>query len=358
MNFFKKMLFILALLCFFIAAWTIAYFIIDFIYRGVHIHTSEFIKLSAAEFLDGILVILTMFTVGKLAGPKRMQFFHSIKDALEQIAKGNFNVQLNLNSQEAKDPKHPFGQLIRSVNKMAADLGELESMRQEFISNISHEIQSPLTSIGGFARALRSDKLKESERLHYLDIIETETRRLSKLSENLMKLTSLESENHRFEPEFYRLDKQLRRIVLSFEPQWREKDIEMDVSLEEVTIEGDEDLLSQLWVNLLHNSIKFTPNGGTINVMLKQANQHAVVQISDNGIGITPEEQSRIFERFYKADPSRHRTDGGSGLGLSIVKKITDIHGGLIEIESEPGEGSLFTVQLQKKVSKEGGSSQ
>jgi two-component system phosphate regulon sensor histidine kinase PhoR len=137
-------------------------------------------------------------------------------------------------------------------------------------SNVSHEIQSPLTSISGFSRALQNEGLSTEERNHYLVIIETESKRLSKLSDNLLKLTSLESKQHPFDPKAYRLDKQLRKVVLACEPQWVEKGIEMDIDLGEVEIVADEDMMNQVWVNLIHNGIKFTPIGGTIRIELQQ----------------------------------------------------------------------------------------
>ncbi|WP_338048401.1 HAMP domain-containing sensor histidine kinase [Peribacillus alkalitolerans] len=220
-------------------------------------------------------------------------------------------------------------------------------MRQEFISNVSHEIQSPLTSISGFAHTLKNDQLSHEERRHYLQIIEVESMRLSKLSDNLLKLTSLESDHTPFEPKPYRLDQQLRRVILSNEPHWRKKDLEMDVSLEKMTIHADEELMDQVWINLIHNSIKFTPNNGKISVKLINHDMDKVmVMIKDTGIGMTKEVQMHIFERFYKADPSRNRSSEGSGLGLAIVKKIIELHKGDIQVESSPKEGTEVLVML------------
>ncbi len=206
---------------------------------------------------------------------------------------------------------------------MAVELGELERMRQEFISNVSHEIQSPLTSINGFAKALKNIDLSEDKRHHYLEIIEMESHRLSKISDNLLKLTSLESQHHPFEPKLYRLDKQLRNVVLSLEPNWLEKNIDMDIQLKHLSFIADEDLMNQVWMNLLSNSIKFTPHAGNIRLTMTSQLDTVTVVITDNGIGLTEEQQKHIFERFYKADQSRVATNGGSGLGLSIVKKNT-----------------------------------
>jgi len=229
---------------------------------------------------------------------------------------------------------------------MALELDQMENMRQEFISNVSHEIQSPLTSIRGFARALENDQLSVAERHHYLSIIETESTRLSRITEDLLKLATLESDQVQLEPKPYRLDKQVRSLILACEPQWMEKELEMDVVLDELQVTADEDLLSQVWINLIHNSIKFTPQGGRVRVELHRQNGNVEFKITDTGMGISEEDQARLFERFFKADKSRTRSNGGSGLGLSIAKKIVDLHKGTIEVKSNVGAGTIITVSL------------
>ncbi len=238
--------------------------------------------------------------------------------------------------------------LTESVNKMASELDQMESMRQEFISNVSHEIQSPLTSIRGFAQALENDTLTAEERHHYLSIIESESTRLSRITEDLLKLATLESDQVHMEPKCYRLDKQIRSLILACEPQWRAKGIHLDVSLEELEITADEDLLSQVWNNLIHNGIKFTPQAGSVKVALSSRGDQAEFRISDTGIGISVDDQDRIFERFYKADRSRTHVNGGSGLGLSIAKKIIEMHNGTIEVASKVGTGTTFIVALPR----------
>jgi two-component system, OmpR family, phosphate regulon sensor histidine kinase PhoR len=272
----------------------------------------------------------------------RMGVFQPIIEALERIARGDFTVRLD----------HPIrnnaliSELANSVNHMALELNQMEQMRQAFISDVSHEIQSPLTSIRGFAQALHSDQLSATDRDHYLSIIEAESTRLSNLTDNLLKLASLESEQPPFQPRSYRLDKQIRRLILLCEPQWMSKAIDMDVSLEEITITADEDLLSQVWLNLLHNSIKFTPNGGSVCISQCRQDGGIVLTIADTGIGISTEDQVHVFERFYKADKSRERTHEGSGLGLAIAKKIIEMHHGTISLTSEAGVGTTFTISL------------
>jgi signal transduction histidine kinase len=231
---------------------------------------------------------------------------------------------------------------------MAQELSKIENMRQEFILNVSHEIQSPLTSIRGFAKALRNNNISPEDRLNYLDIIESESMRLSKLSDNLLRLSSLETDSIRPVPKVYRLDKQLRSIILTCEPQWVEKNITMDISLDELDIKADEDMMSQVWINLIHNSIKFTKEGGGISISLHQKEERIIFEISDTGIGIAKEDQEHIFERFFKGDKSRTPSVKGSGLGLSIVKRIIELHLGTIMVDSELDIGTKFFITLPK----------
>jgi two-component system phosphate regulon sensor histidine kinase PhoR len=296
-------------------------------------------------FMGLVIGLLTRLSQPKLVA-SRMGVFGPIIDAMARIAKGDFSVRL----EDTVEDNPIVGVLVKSVNTMALELNQIEAMRQEFISNVSHEIQSPLTSIRGFARALQNEELSTADRAHYLTIIEEESARLSKLSDNLLKLASLDADQPVLSPTAYRLDRQLRQIIVACEPQWSEKRLTMEVSLDDVAITADEDMVSQVWTNLLHNSIKFTPQGGSICVGLRQSEGDAVFTITDTGIGIAPENQARVFERFFKADASRERARGGSGLGLAIAQKIVALHQGSIEVESTLGRGTTFTVRLPSVV--------
>ena len=327
----------------------VAYFLTGYIYKAVH-WNPPVVLIQIINTLLGLLFAGSLVgALGKVFRRRgwipEMQVFSPIIDALERIARGDFSVRVE---NEFED-NQMVSQLATSVNKMALELDQMENMRQEFISNVSHEIQSPLTSIRGFARALENDHLSAEDRHHYLSIIEEESTRLSRITEDLLKLASLESEQLHFEPQPYRLDKQIRALILACEPQWNSKSINMDVSLEELTITADEDLLSQVWINLIHNSIKFTPEAGSIQVKLQSHDSQVVFKIADTGIGISDEDRTRIFERFYKADKSRTRTKEGSGLGLSIVKKIVDLHKGSVDVESKVNTGTTFTISLPVK---------
>lgn len=263
-------------------------------------------------------------------------------EAMNKIASGDFNVLVKTNELD------PFNEVADNINRMAKELGFLEKLRQDFISDVSHEIQSPLTSISGFATLLKKGNLSENQISHYASIIETESKRLSKLSENLLRLSNLESEDNNLNLKNYQINKQIKSVLLMLEPQWSAKNITLDISLEETIICGDEDLLSQVFINLLNNAIKFTPEKGNISINLCNNEDGIECKISDTGIGISSEDQPRIFERFYKADKSRDRSLGGNGLGLSIVKKIIDLHGGKISLTSEIGKGTEFNIFLTK----------
>ncbi|MDR1159435.1 MAG: HAMP domain-containing histidine kinase [Syntrophomonadaceae bacterium] len=266
--------------------------------------------------------------------------FKVVSEAMSRIARGDFSVFL--------DPKG-FGAyriFADSINKMAKELGGMETLRQDFVSNVSHEIQSPLTSITGYAALLENDALTPVQRKHYLDIIKAESARLSKLSSNLLKLSSLDSGVASLSISQFRLDKQLQNTVILLDPQWSEKNISITAELDKVIVSADEELLSQVWINLLHNAIKFTPEDGAIHIRLATNEGKFICAIADNGMGISSEEQIHIFERFYKADKSRDRSLSGNGLGLSLVKKIVELHGGSVSVESGRGKGTTFIVTL------------
>ncbi|HDR7951460.1 TPA: two-component sensor histidine kinase [Bacillus toyonensis] len=333
---------VLALFSFLTIIWSIAFYVSSSIINALEVNVSPFVTFLISDMVGFVFIVLIWTLFGILMRPKRQAMIWTIIEPIQKIAKGDFSVKIR--NEEKYDGE--IGVLVKSINDMTDELNAMEKMRQEFVSNVSHEIQSPLTSIKGFARALQDDNLSEEKRKHYLTIIETETTRLSKLSQNLLKLTLLESEEYTPERVTYRLDQQLKQIVLNSEPLWAEKEIELELNLEKVHITADQESMSQVWVNLIHNSIKFTPSGGTITIQLKEDEEFVEVRIHDTGIGISEEQKQHIFERFYKADSSRNRAYGGSGLGLAIVKKVLDLHEGEIKVESEEGNGTEFIVRI------------
>ncbi|OKP94446.1 cell wall metabolism sensor histidine kinase WalK [Paenibacillus sp. P32E] len=260
--------------------------------------------------------------------------------ATRRIAAGDFSIKLNIKQ------KGELGTLARSFEEMMYDLQQLEQMRREFVSNVSHEVQSPLTSISGYALALKQAGITENDRSRYLDIIIAEADRMSKMSDNLLKLSLLESQSQQLQLTTFSLDEQIRRVIVAIQPQWLARNIRFELDLKAVRLMADYDQLNQVWTNLIGNSIKFSMDGGVIDVSIRQEVNHVIVQISDNGIGISPEDQKRIFERFFKADRSHSRKYSGSGMGLAIVKQIVSLHQGDIRVESEPGRGTTLIVTL------------
>lgn len=308
----------------------------------IQLEMSAYIRFIATTIAGIFIMFFFSAMMHLFTRNKHRNVYQEINTALRKVASGDFNVSLDFKVNQ----RNELTQLVNHFNHMTKQLQQIEDMRQEFISNVSHEIQSPLTSIVGFAQALQYNNLTTEESNHYLNIIETESRRLSKLSDNLMKLTSLESDHHPFEKKNYALDQQIRRIVLASEPNWSQKELTLKLDLEKISILADEDLMSQVWTNLIHNSIKFTPDHGKLMICLNMKENEAVATITDTGIGITETDLLHIFERFYTADRARVRAKSGSGLGLSIVKKIIDMHDGLITVQSEIGQGTTFTITL------------
>ncbi|GEO24680.1 two-component sensor histidine kinase [Alicyclobacillus acidoterrestris] len=294
-----------------------------------------------------VTVLLIVLVVGSLlilvASRYLIRPIQMITAATRRVAKGDFDVAIRFNRSDE------IGVLAESFTAMTQELKQMETMRQDFVSNVSHEIQSPLTSIRGFSKALREGIIPEHERDRYLEAIEVESERISRMSENLLKLASLESDHHPIKMKSYRLDEQIRRTILITEPQWSEKDLHIELELPKTVLTADQDLLEQVWMNLLVNSIRYTPFGGRLMVRITSDETNVKVQVEDTGIGIPKSEQQKVFERFYKVDKARSRVAGGSGLGLSIVKRIVDLHQGQIQLESDVGRGTTFTVILPTK---------
>ena len=336
-----------------------AYFIAPLF--GAEISAQAAAKQAVSATVGLLFLVLLLFLFGMVrhwathhlhdAKPRKNPYhtyIREIETALDRIAKGDFDTRID--KEKYSDARYHMADLIDKINHMASELGGMETMRQDFVSNVSHEIQSPLTSIKGFVSLLKDDTLSREEQLHYIGIIESESLRLSKLGENLLRLSTLESEYAVMNPHRYPLSRQLKDVVLLLEPQWSVKNIEVSLSENTADIFADEDLLSQVWINLLNNSIKFTPDGGKITIAVSGNDAQVQVAISDSGIGMTKETMTHVFERFYMADKARSRSAGGSGLGLSIVKKIVQLHHGKIDVESKLGEGTTFQVTMPQNV--------
>ena len=265
-------------------------------------------------------------------------------EGTKEVSKGNFGISVK-NSH--KGPKgNEVYELINQFNEMTQALNKVEIIHNDFISNFSHEFKTPIMSIQGFAKQLEKPDLTESERHEFLQVIISETSRLSNLSSNILLLSNLE--NHeviRFSPEHYSLAEQLRHCLLILQADWESKELELVLELEEFDFYGDLEMMASLWLNLLHNSIKFSPDKGKLTIKCYRFGQQVKVKIADQGMGMSDSVREHIFDKFYQGELSHQ--GAGSGLGLSIVKKIADIHHGEIFIKSKVGVGSVFTVVFE-----------
>lgn len=265
-----------------------------------------------------------------------------LAQATRTIAEGNYHVEINVNRHDE------IGTLAKDFSVMAKSLSKTEEKRQEFVSNVSHEIQSPLTSINGFSQALRESDLPENLRDEYLGIIEKESKRLSLLSKQLLTLSFLDSEDEQNDWLRCNVNSQLKEVVQTLTYQWEEKEIAVQLDMEDVWIWGDPKMLQQVWMNLITNAIHYTEQGGTIWIEARQAKHDVIISVKDTGIGIKTENIPYLFERFYKVDQARVRTDNSTGLGLAIVKRIIELHNGTIQVDSEEGVGTTFICTFKK----------
>jgi len=286
-------------------------------------------------FISSILLgtIITTFV-----GRTMLQPIHDLSMATSEVARGNFSVRVRENGADE------YGILQRNFNKMAQELSGIETLRGDFISNVSHEFKTPLASIQGFAKLLQDPLLSSADRAEYTQIIIDETSRLSKLSSNILSLTKLENQTTIGKKKRFRIDEQIRKIILMLEPEWSKKDIDMDIDLEDIIYVGNEDLMGQIWQNIINNAIKFTPQNGIIKVNLFRGGNGIVTKIWDNGPQIPADKKDKIFEKFYQGD--RSRATEGNGLGLALVKRIVDLADGKISVDNPFEGGVVFTVEL------------
>ena len=263
-----------------------------------------------------------------------------LTNAIKELSNGNYNVRVDNVGQDE------ISKLSQGFNQMARQLAKQDETRQKFISDISHEFQTPLTSIQGFANILKEEDLPKEQRVKYANIILYNSKRLSSLAKNMLQLTLLDREEIELELTNYSLVEQMNRVISTQENQAMEKNIEIvfEMPKKEIFIEGDEQRLEQVWTNIISNAIKYTNEGGLITITMKKNSKDIEISIEDTGIGMSKEVVSHIFERFYREDKARNVE--GNGLGLAIVKSIVDLHHGKIDILSQVDVGTNFIVRL------------
>ena len=266
-----------------------------------------------------------------------------IAQAAERMIEGDFDVRITPSSNLITDSK--FNEIIACINHMAEELSGVETLRTDFIANVSHEMKTPLAVIKNYATLLQEPGLSEEKRIEYAKALESSARRLADMMTNILKLNRLENQQIYPKSEAYDLSEQLCECLLQYESVWESRDIEIETDIEEgVNVCADAELLSLVWNNLFSNAFKFTEAGSTVTLSLKTEGEYAVVKVRDTGCGMSAEVGAHIFEKFYQGDGS-HATQG-NGLGLALVRRVVDIMQGEIGVESVVGQGSTFTVRI------------
>lgn len=310
--------------------------------------TGENIGLAAKMTFVNVLIITLLFAVAD--GIRRhvavSRPIKALRAAAEQLVAGDFSARI--------PDMHPFfvdegfRETASCFNKMATELAGVETLRTDFIANVSHEMKTPLAVMQNYGRLLQQPGLEEEKRVEYAKAIVTASSRLVDMMTNVLKLTRLENQQIFPEKKSFALDEQLCECLLQFEDTWEGKEIELNCEIDpDVLVRADAELLALVWNNLLSNAFKFTERGGSVNVALRADAKYAFVEISDTGCGISPEVGAHIFEKFYQGDTS-HATSG-NGLGLALVKRVVDILHGEITVKSALGRGSTFTVRLPRE---------
>lgn len=277
-----------------------------------------------------------------LAGRIPLRPINYLIAQMNRLAAGDFQARVHFSRRIDLVPA--FLQVEESFNKMAEELGDTEMLRQDFINNFSHEFKTPIVSIAGFAKLLQRADLDDDQRREYIDAIVEESRRLSDMATNVLKLTKVENQAILTGVSRYNLSEQLRSAVLLLEDQWTAKHLELDMEFPEVSITANEDMLREVWINLVQNAVKYSPDYGPLQVRVEDGESAVRVRVANSG-EIAPEHLGRIFQKFYQAD--RSHFSAGNGVGLAIVKRIVELHGGTVSAESTGG-AVIFTVELPK----------
>ncbi|MBQ8741920.1 MAG: HAMP domain-containing histidine kinase [Clostridia bacterium] len=309
--------------------------------------TRENITLAAKiTFLNVTLLSLIFTLIDTLR--RRLTVERPVKrivEAAEKIIKGDFSVRIKPQSRFGSD--ETFNRVVECFNKMAEELGGVETLRSDFISNVSHEMKTPLAVIQNYGTLLQQEDLPEDKRIEYAKGVTDASRRMADMMTNILKLNRLENQQIYPQKAEYDLGEQICECLVQYENVWERKDISIETDIApDVSIEADAELLSHVWNNLFSNAFKFTPSGGSVSVSLEAHDKYAVVRVKDTGCGMPPEVGAHIFEKFYQGDSS-HATQG-NGLGLALVKRVVDIMQGEITVESTAGKGSVFTVRIRR----------
>lgn len=286
-----------------------------------------------------IFNVIIGYTITFFLGKLFFEPITKLSEAMNEVSKGNFEIRL-----KTKSPFSEIQEMYSNFNLMTKELGATEILQTDFVSNVSHEFKTPINAIEGYATLLQCNPDCCDEERTYTEKILFNTKRLSALVGNILLLSKVDNKAIQSGGNKFRLDEQLRQSVLAFEQVWDEKDIELDIDLEEIEFEGNENLLYHVWNNLIANAVKFNPKGGLLKIRLFRKGEDIVCTIEDSGPGIEPSAIEHIFDKFYQSDSS-HKEEG-NGLGLALVKNILALCGGKVFAENRPEGGAKFTVIL------------
>ena len=314
--------------------------------RSLHVQLSQENLSLAAKLTFGNVVILSLLFTAIDFVRRELVIQRSVRhivQAAQTIVAGDFSVRVKPISRFSSDES--FNEIVQCFNRMAEELASVETLRTDFIANVSHELKTPLAAMNNYATLLQAPDLPEEQRVAYAKAIAQRSRQLSRMMTNILKLNKLENQQIYPNCHPYDLSDQFCQSLLQFEDVWESKDIDLDTQIpDRVTISADQELLELVWNNLLSNAFKFTPAGGQVRLCLRQLDQQVAVTIQDTGCGMSPKTQAHIFEKFYQGDTS-HATQG-NGLGLALVRRVVDICQGSIQLTSAPEQGTTFTITL------------
>lgn len=280
--------------------------------------------------------LVSMFALHHVLNP-----IMELSKAMQKVAKGDYTLRLD---PPPHGPKSEMYDLWSSFNQMVQELNSTETLHSDFIANVSHEFKTPLATISGYATLLQDDTLTDDERNEYINTIIQSTRELSRMTSNILSLSRLENQTIISEKESFRVDEQIRQCILRLEPVWSARNLNIYPDLEPIVWNGNLELTAHIWTNFLENAIKFTPEGGEIAITAQTVTPWIVITFQDTGIGMSPEVQAHIFDKFYQGDTSHKKK--GNGLGLALVRRIVTLYGGFIEVDSMPEAGSTFRIFL------------
>ena len=286
-----------------------------------------------------LLTILLGTGIAAYISSKLLQPIVKINDAAKKVAKGDFTVRLDERSIAME-----IEEIAINFNVMVKELSNTETLRSDFVSNVSHEFKTPLAAIEGYTTLLQDETLTRQEQQEYISRILDNTARLSRMTQSILSLSQLEHQEIVLQKEWFPLDEQIRRVLLGYETLWEEKNLVLDVALDEVRFYGNKSLLAQVWSNLIDNAIKFSRPNGTLTIRCRKEGATVFVFVKDTGIGMSEEVKKHAFDKFYQGD--RSHAEKGSGLGLALVKRIVALCGGSISIQSRENAGTEIVVTL------------